>query len=457
MDKILIVDDEQGVRESLRFSLNGIYQVIPARNGTEALDMMDSRHPNLVILDIMLPDMGGLDVLKKIREREAGVPVIMLTAVSQAGTAVQAMKLGACEYITKPFDVEDLKITVEKTLRASRLEGHLLLLKEEIGREYPVGEIIYGSRRMSGILDEALKVAGSGSAVLLTGPTGVGKELVARFIHEKSNRKNEPFVPVHCASIPESLFESELFGYEKGAFTNANRSRQGRMEFAGSGTIFLDEVSEIPVSMQVKLLRFLQDGEFSRLGSNDIIKSGARVISASSKDLKKEITEKSFRDDLYYRLSVIPIYIPPLKERREDIIPLVDFYFSLFKKHLECRAEGFSRDALERMSSYDWPGNVRELKNVIERLLVLWGSRKEITAAELPEEFCAGTLCGRAHSSLRESVETFEKAVIREALARTGYNQTNAARDLKTTRRILRYKAARYGLVDDEERKDTGD
>jgi len=447
MDKILIVDDEMGVRESLKFSLKEKYEIILAGDGREALDMFDKRHPQLVILDIILPDIGGLDILKKIKEREENTAVIMLTAVSHVKTAVEAMKLGAAEYITKPFDVEELKIVVGKILKAFRLEGHFSLLKEELGREYPVGRIVYKSPAMKKILAESAKVALTDSAILLTGPTGSGKELIARYIHEKSIRRGEPFVPVHCAAIPESLFESELFGHEKGAFTNALTGRQGKIEAAASGTIFLDEVSEIPPVLQVKLLRFLQEKEFSRLGSNDIIKSDARVISASSKDLGEEVAAKAFRDDLFYRLGVIPINIPPLKERREDIIPLADFYFESFKSQFLCKAERFSAGALEFLRDYDWPGNVRELKNIIERILVLGGGKVVIEEGDLPEGLRPEGKKG-TEKSFKEQVEDFEKGLISEALLKTGYNQAMAARELKTTRRILRYKAEQYGLSD---------
>lgn len=449
MDKILIVDDEPGVRESLKFSLKDNYEIILAGNGNEALDVLDKKYPGLVILDIMLPDMDGLNVLKAIKARDDNMPVIMLTAVSQINTAVESMKLGACEYITKPFDVNELKMAVEKALRTSRLEGQISLLKEELSREYPVGKIVYKSPVMKKILEESAKVAATDSSVLLTGPTGVGKELVARFIHEKSRRWKDPFVPVHCAAIPESLFESELFGYEKGAFTNALKSKKGRIEAAGSGTIFLDEVSEIPLILQVKLLRFLQEKEFSRLGSNDTIKSDARVVSASSKDLQKEISAQTFRDDLFYRLSVIPIYMPPLKDRREDIIPLADFYFNAAKRQFLCAAEKFSDAALEVLYNYDWPGNVRELKNIIERILVLKGNKVIIEEDDLPPGL-KQDIGKTVKSSFKKQVEEFEKRIIGEALSKTGYNQAAAARELKTTRRILRYKAEKYGFADDE-------
>lgn len=444
MNKILIVDDEPGVRQSLRFSLKDKYEIILAENGSTAIELAGRIRPDLVILDVMLPDLGGMDVLKAIKSGEDDIPVVMLTAVSQVKTAVDAMKNGACEYITKPFDVEELKILVENVLRTGRLAKQISVLKEEIDREYPVGRIVYKSDVMTRVLREAKKVSAADSSVLLTGPTGVGKELLARFIHENGKRAQEPFVPVHCAAIPEGLFESEVFGYDKGAFTSAFKSKQGKIELAGSGTIFFDEVSEIPMPVQVKLLRFLQEKEFSRLGGNDVIRSEARIISASSRDLKNLADENKFRDDLYYRLGVIPLHLPALKERREDIKELVDFYFALFKKQFLCKTECFSPSAMDVLCSYDWPGNVRELKNIIERILVLKGNKSIIEGYDLPAEL--KTVSRKPVYSLKDEIEDFEKRLIKETLESSGWNQTKAAGNLKTTRRILRYKMQKYEL-----------
>jgi two-component system NtrC family response regulator len=444
MDKILIVDDEPGVRESLRFSLKDRYDIVLAENGARAIELAERIHPDLIILDVMLPDVGGMDVLKAVRSGGEDVPVIMLTAVSQVKTAVDAMKAGACEYITKPFDVEELKIMVANVMKTGKLAKQVSFLKEEINREYPVGQIVYKSSAMSRVLKEAKKVAVADSSVLLTGPTGTGKELVARFIHDGGKRAQEPFVPVHCAAIPEGLFESEIFGYEKGAFTGAVRNKQGKIEIARSGTLFFDEVSEIPLPAQVKLLRFLQEKEFSRLGGNDTVKSGARIISASSADLQGLVNEKKFRDDLFYRLGVIPISIPALKERREDIRELVDFYFAVFKKQLLCKTRGFSHESMDILCGYDWPGNVRELKNIIERILVLKGNKSIIESCDLPVEL--GVSPRKPAYSLKEEIEDFERKLIRETLESSGWNQTKTAESLKTTRRILRYKMERYGL-----------
>jgi DNA-binding NtrC family response regulator len=445
MDKILVVDDESGVRESLRFLLKEKYKIILAENGYQAIELFKDNNIDLVILDIILPDIGGIEVLKTIKNNDDEVPVIMLTAVSHIKTAVEAMKAGACEYISKPFDAEEMKLLIENVLKTGKLSRQVSFLKEEVIREYPVDRIVYKSDVMARVLKEGKKVAATDSNVLLTGPTGVGKELVARFMHENGKRAGDPFVPVHCAAIPEGLFESEVFGYERGAFTNAFKSKKGKIETAGSGTIFFDEVSEIPMPVQVKLLRFLQEKEFSRLGGNNTIKSDARIISASSVSLPDMVKEKRFRDDLFYRLGVIPIYIPPLQERREDIGLLVDFYLDILSKQFLCKTREFSHSALDVLYNYDWPGNVRELKNIIERILVLRGNKVIIDVDDLPVEL--KTSHRQDVYSLKEAVESFEKRLIKEVIESYRGNQTKTAEHLKTTRRILRYKMQKYKLV----------
>jgi len=343
------------------------------------------------------------------------------------------------------IDAEEMKLLIENVLKTGKLSRQVSFLKEEVIREYPVDRIVYKSDVMARVLKEGKKVAATDSNVLLTGPTGVGKELVARFMHENGKRAGDPFVPVHCAAIPEGLFESEVFGYERGAFTNAFKSKKGKIETAGSGTIFFDEVSEIPMPVQVKLLRFLQEKEFSRLGGNNTIKSDARIISASSVSLPDMVKEKRFRDDLFYRLGVIPIYIPPLQERREDIGLLVDFYLDILSKQFLCKTREFSHSALDVLYNYDWPGNVRELKNIIERILVLRGNKVIIDVDDLPVEL--KTSHRQDVYSLKEAVESFEKRLIKEVIESYRGNQTKTAEHLKTTRRILRYKMQKYKLV----------
>lgn len=439
MKKILVVDDEKSIRESVRFSLQDKYRIFLASTGVEAIDLVTKEIPDLVILDILMPDRDGLDILKEIKEINKEIPVVMLTGISRVKTAVEAMKLGAFDYITKPYDIEELTILVANILKSKSLKEHISFLEEELDKEYPVNKIIFRSKKMKEVLDNVLKVAPTNSSILLLGPTGVGKELIARLIHSSSLRKENPFIPIHCAAVPEALFESELFGYEKGAFTNAFKRKTGKIEIAGSGTIFLDEVSEIPLSLQVKLLRYLQEKEFSRLGGNEVIKSEARILSASSKHLKEEVAKGSFREDFYYRLSVVPIEIPSLMDRKEDIIPLVMFYFDYFRKQIGCRAEKISERALEILENYDWPGNVRELKNIIERILVLKGNKVIIDEKDLPDELNKVPY-ENFSLSFKESVEQFEKGLILQALEKKQWNQSQSAKILNITRRILRYK-----------------
>ena len=444
MKKILVIDDEEGVRESLKFSLKDKYRIFLASTGKEGIDCIEKENPDLVILDILLPDKNGLEILKEIKKINEDIPVIMLTAVSQVKTAVEAMKLGAIDYITKPYDVDELLILIKNTFKNQKLKQQINILKEEINEEYPVKKIVFRSKCMKEIIDEAKKLSFTDSTVLLLGPTGVGKELIARVIHYSGPRKEEPFVPIHCAAIPETLFESELFGHEKGAFTNAFQRKIGKFELAGKGTIFLDEVSEIPLSMQTKLLRFLEEKKFTRLGGNEIIESEARIISASSKDLKEEVKKGRFRDDLYYRLGVVPIRIPPLCERKEDIPLLVEFYFEYFRKKLGCEAKKISEKAMEVFVNYDWPGNVRELKNIIERILVLKGNKSIIEKEDLPEELFLKEAGKKA--SLKEKVEEYERELILDALRKSNWNKSEAARILKTTRRIISYKIKKLNI-----------
>lgn len=444
MKKILVIDDEEGVRESLKFSLKDKYRIFLASTGKEGIDCIEKENPDLVILDILLPDKNGLEILKEIKKINEDIPVIMLTAVSQVKTAVEAMKLGAIDYITKPYDVDELLILIKNTFKNQKLKQQINILKEEINEEYPVKKIVFRSKCMKEIIDEAKKLSFTDSTVLLLGPTGVGKELIARVIHYSGPRKEEPFVPIHCAAIPETLFESELFGHEKGAFTNAFQRKIGKFELAGKGTIFLDEVSEIPLSMQTKLLRFLEEKKFTRLGGNEIIESEARIISASSKDLKEEVKKGRFRDDLYYRLGVVPIRIPSLCERKEDIPLLVEFYFEYFRKKLGCEAKKISEKAMEVFVNYDWPGNVRELKNIIERILVLKGNKSIIEKEDLPEELFLKEAGKKA--SLKEKVEEYERELILDALRKSNWNKSEAARILKTTRRIISYKIKKLNI-----------
>jgi two-component system response regulator AtoC len=445
MAKILIVDDETNVRESLRFALKDQHTIRFADSGEKALKEIAYNPPDLVILDIMMPGKSGIDTLREIKRDYAHISVIMLTAAADLSTAINAMKLGASDYITKPYDVEELLFQIEKIIDQRKLHQKIGLLQEEVEREYPVASFIFKSEKMKEVLDIAKKAAPTESSIILTGPTGVGKELVARFIHTNSTREKEPFVAIHCAAIPDTLFESELFGYERGAFTNAFKRKPGKIEMAAEGTIFLDEVNEIPSHLQVKLLRFLQEKKFSRLGSNELLSSNARILSASSQSITPP--HKTFREDLYYRLSVVPIAIPSLTERKEDIVPIAEYYIEQFAKKYKSRAKTLSFEAEKAFLAYPWPGNVRELKNVIERSLVLRRDAEKIDIEILPSEISENSLLPYKELSLEEEVRQLETTRILHALTQEKGNQVKTAKRLGITRRILRYKMEKLQIA----------
>lgn len=454
MKKILVIDDEKSVQESLKIVLSDSYKVVAASSGQEGLEFLSNDDINMVFLDIILPDDDGINILQEIKRISPDVPVIMLTAVSKISTAVEAMKLGAHDYLTKPFDVEEIRIIVKKIFDDLKVKQKFALLADEL--EKLSGTIVCESQKMKDVLSLALKSAPYESSVLISGPTGSGKELVARFIHKESQRKNEPFVAIHCAAIPETLFESEIFGYEKGAFTGAFKSKPGKLEIAGAGTVFFDEVGEMPVSLQIKMLRVLQEREFSRVGSNETIKFEARILAATSRDLKKEIDAGKFREDLFYRLSVIPIIIPPLKERKEDILPLCYYFLSVFRNQMGVKTKSFSSDAEKILISYDWPGNVRELKNVVERILVLKGNKDIIDIYDLPEDFRTNNKnIIDPDKPFEQKVAEFEKRLILETLNKFNWNKSKAAEHLRMSRRMLGYKVEKYGIRQEE--KNTGD
>jgi len=449
---ILVIDDEVGTRESLKMILKNDYQVFLAKNAEEAFQQIETHPSDLILLDIILPDMDGLRVLEKIKQKDPDQLVIMITATKTVKTAVEAMKLGAYDYITKPFDVDELRLIISRSLsnRALREENQRLWL--EIDRSFGFDNIIGKSKVMREIFKVVRQVADTRSTVLIMGESGAGKELVARAIHYHSPRRNHPFVTINCAAIPETLIESELFGHERGAFTNAIEKKLGRFEMAHQGSLFLDEIGELSLMTQAKILRFLEEKEFNRVGGSKTIKVDVRLITATNKDLPQQVKKRDFREDLFYRINVVPIILPPLRERREDIPLLIEHFIKKFNKENQKEVKGVSQEALEVMMNYKWPGNVRELENLIERVVALT-SNEYVQPDELPLPFTSLSM----DDGLKESVlsgqipfskaeEEFEKEIILDALRRTKFVQSHAAEVLGISRRILKYKMDKLGI-----------
>jgi two-component system, NtrC family, response regulator AtoC len=416
---ILIVEDEKSIREALSFSLQDKYNLFIASNGKKALEIATSKSIDLALLDIRLPEINGMDVLKHIKEIDSSIPVIMITAVKTVESAVSAMKLGAYDYIIKPFDIHELMSLIEKALEKRSLIKENVFLKEEIEKAGGFEKIIGKSEKINDIFKLIKNVAKSDSTVLITGESGTGKELVARAIHNQSDRANKLFVPVNCAAIPENLLESELFGYEKGAFTGAFERHLGKFEIAHFGTIFLDEIGLLPVAMQAKLLRVLQEHNIDRVGGSEAIKINVRVIAATNSDLKFEVEGKKFRSDLYYRLNVIPIHIPPLRERVDDIPLLMNHFMAKYNKEFGRSVLGFSKDAMEALKAYPWPGNIRELENLIERLVVLT-DKEVITNEKLPPEISKSK--SKLQDIIKEHTAKFEMDFIKQIASKINLN-----------------------------------
>ena len=444
MKHILIVDDEQGSRESLRLVFSQQYDTSLASSASEAMEAIARKRVDLVLLDVMMPQKDGVSLLKELHGLYPDLPVIMVSATTSVRPVVEAIRVGAFDFIRKPFDVAEIRHVVERTLESSALHRNVAILQTEISREFPVDNIIGASPAFAQAMEDARKAAETDATVLVYGESGTGKELIARLIHAASSRRDEPFVAVHCGSLPESLMESELFGHEKGAFTNADKRRLGRFDLAGSGTLFFDEVGEMTAPTQVKLLRVLQEREYMRVGGTQVIRTNARIVGATARDLRQAVAEKQFRDDLYYRLSVVPIRLPSLRERPDDIPVLCRYFLNQLRRTLNAVATDFEPDAMERLCRYAWPGNVRELRNVIERMLVLHGRNPTIRVEFLPEEIQgtapAAPPAGVMTSSLEEAVNRHERQLIEAALRVAGGVQTRAATLLGTTRRILKYR-----------------
>jgi two-component system NtrC family response regulator len=446
--RILVIDDDASLRRVLEYNLQEEgYEVQTAASAEEGLYLFGQSLPNLVITDMKMSGMDGMMVLKSVKERSPDTLVIIITAFGTVDIAVEAMKAGAYDYITKPFNREALKLTVRKALHFSGLTEENKRLKSELADKTDFHTIVGSSREMEKVFEVIRKVADTEAAVLITGESGTGKELVARSIHANSSRKDAPFVAINCAAIPRELLESELFGHVKGAFTGAVRDKIGKFQLADRGTIFLDEVGDLPVEMQPKLLRALQEKEVVPVGGTKVQKLDVRVVSATNLNIDKAIADGTFREDLYYRLSVIPIHLPPLRERRKDI-PILIRYFCT--KHGADKIT-FAQDALETLVMYPWPGNVRELENTVERLLIMRNG-ETITLEELPEKILEEKTLrqpGSAFVTLPDegySLEQLEREVVVNALERNNWNQAAAARFLRIPRHTLIYRLEKYGI-----------
>jgi DNA-binding NtrC family response regulator len=435
---ILVVDDEYGVRESFNLVLSDDYEVFLAESGKEATEIFTKNTVDLILLDIMLPQVSGLDLLKQFKDLDPDVEIIMVSAVKDVETAVKAMKYGAYDYVVKPFIVDDIKNIIARAIEKHHLIREVTYLRDELERYYPFEQIVGKDRKMMEIFDLISTLSNSDGAILIQGESGTGKELIARAIHKLDSRHNHPFVVINCAAIPATLMESEIFGHNKGAFTGASSNKIGKLEIADKGIVFLDDVDLLDIGMQAKLLRVIQEKEFERLGSTKVIKIDVRFIAATNKKLKHLIENEEFREDLYYRLNVFPIDIPPLRERREDIPILLDHFLGKYAKNSGRSPKRFSKSALKILTDhYDWPGNVRELQNLVERLSTI--TRGNII---YPRSISAFNVTKKEIKDmpLKEAVDVFEKQLIAEALERSGGSRKEAARILGIHRNTLQKK-----------------
>jgi two-component system response regulator PilR (NtrC family) len=460
MSRILVVDDEESMRQLLEIALGKEgHRITVAESGRKATELFDKSSFDLVISDIKMTDMSGVEVLRHVKETDPGVPVIMVTAYASAETAVEALRLGAYDYLTKPFKLEELKANIRNALEKVRLEHENHALKRELKEKQGLDSMLGGSPLMFELFEHIKSVAATNSTVLITGESGTGKELAARAIHQNSTRAGRPFVSINCGALPETLLESELFGHLKGSFTGAITNHKGLFEDAHRGTIFLDEIGEMSSTMQVKLLRVLQEKRIRRIGSTEEIEVDVRILAATNKDLERGVRDKSFREDLYYRLNVIPIHMPPLRDRREDIPLLVDHFLARSCESTGKKISKISDETMEYLVAYDWPGNVRELMNVIERAVAL-----ETATVVLPErlpdkirEFQrpatlsppmpdASPVVPDEGVDFGERVASLERDLLRAAMEKAGGVQTKAARLLHMNLRSFRYLLQKYGL-----------
>jgi len=449
--KMLVVEDEKAQREMLEgFLIQQGFTVSSVDGGKRALDAIRAEPFDLVFLDYKMPQMNGLETLQGMRKINPELVVVMMTAYGTIETAVQAMKEGAADYLTKPIDLDELLLLIEKVSERILLQRENRELRERLRERYQFEQIVYASGQIEEVLNLTGRVAKSESTVLIRGESGTGKELIANVIHHASPRADRPFIKVNCTALPENLLESELFGHERGAFTGAVQRRIGRFEEAHSGSIFLDEIGDLSPSLQMKLLRVLQEREFQRVGSNQTIKTDVRVIAATNRDLEDALQRKVFREDLYYRLNVVAIFLPPLRERREDVAPLIDHFLKKYSRRDGRTVPSVSKEARDLLLQYDYPGNVRELENIIERSVVV--SRSDvITAQDLPFQLRESAKEARIDldsggKSLNAMLSHIERDLIMKALGKHGGVQTKAAQSLGLSERVLRYKMRKHGL-----------
>lgn len=452
MKKILVVDDEPAIVQSIRMLLKDNYEIVFASAADEAIDLFKQEQPDLILLDIIMPGTSGLEVMKIIREQDPNIPIVILTATKMVKPAVEAMKMGATDYITKPFDIDELKITIKKSIRTSDLEREVKYLRSELDNRYKFQNIIGTSKAMREIYSKIEQIADTKTTVLITGESGTGKELVAKSLHFNSSRREKSFVAINCAAIPENLIESELFGYEKGAFTDAQRGKAGQFELANGGTLFLDEIGDLSLNTQAKLLRVLQEREFTRLGGIKPTRVDVRIIAATNHDLTAALKEGRFREDLYYRINVISIHLPPLRERKEDVPLLIKHFLEKCVVENGGRPKVFSMDAMDILMRHDWPGNIRELYNLIEQSCAL--TDKDLIVKDDVQRYLKHRALGGHFKEdvfsekmpFDRAVMEFEKEIIISALKKNNYIQTRTADYLGITRRILKYKMDIYNI-----------
>jgi len=446
---VLVVDDDAGLRESFRLILEDEYEVVDAPDGRRALEIVRSRQLDLVLLDIRLPEMDGIEVLERIKALDDTVEVILVTAVKTVRTAVAAMKLGAFDYLTKPFEEAELLSLVRRALERRSLEREVTFLRSELARQHDFDQLVGQHPEMQRLYRLVAQVARTTATVLITGESGTGKELVARAIHRQGPRRDKPFVPVNPAALADTLVESELFGHERGAFTGAYQRKLGRFELAQGGTLFLDEIGALKPEVQVKLLRVIQEREIERVGGSRSIPIDVRIICATNVDLKQAVARGTFREDLYYRLNVMPIAVPPLRERREDIPLLVAHFIRRYNQQLNKRVEGLSPEALAALREYAWPGNVRELQNVIERLVGL-AEGPVIGLNDLPMDLLLPDHRNRVRDAetlpLKQAIEEFQRQIVMRVLERVRWNRSEAARILGIHRNSLKTMLTRWNL-----------